>query len=635
VGIWHRLSVAGKLNFVLAIALVIAVGGSALITSHLARKEIEAKSLDELRKINSLVVSILASYDEAQRSAAQRLAQVFASQRAGQFSTRNGAGGEVQLVFEREVQNGQPAAVDQFTRNSGALAALFVRTGDRFQAVTSSLKKEDASRAVGTTLEGSHPSLAALLKGDAYTGPERLFGRDYMAVYRPLRDAGGQVIGASFVGVDLTDSLKALKQRILSLKVGSTGYVYAFDTGANAGVLTVHPAKEGANLIDAKDANGNFFVRTMLAQGNGVIHYDWKNPGEPVAREKIVVYERFPQWNWTIATGSYLEEFNRAADNVLRNIVATGIVTMLLTLAGMVICTRLCIRRRLLRLVQATERIADGDFTIRLSDSSRDEVGQVSEAVNSLVVRLSEVISRVSFASANLTQAAEEVSETAQSLSQLATEQADSVGNATRLSESVTQASGDNTRSAKTTDAVAASAAREAADGGESVAQTVTAMQEIARKIDVIDEIAYQTNLLALNAAIEAARAGAHGKGFAVVAMEVRKLAERAQAAAHEIGQVAQRSVRVAEQAGEQIFRIVPEIRRTSELVQGIATVSEAQGADVSRINAVIHDISGATQQSASASEELAATAEELSAQAEQLRELIAYFRVRGEDVAA
>ena len=302
---------------------------------------------------------------------------------------------------------------------------------------------------------------------------------------------------------------------------------------------------------------------------------------------------------------------------------------MILTLGGMLVCTRLCVRKRLMRLVEATEKVAAGDFTVRMSDPYRDEVGQVTEAINGLILRLSDVIARVSSASSNLTQAAAEVSGTAQSLSQLSTEQASNIENATRLSESITIASTNNTRDAKATDDVAANAAREAAAGGESVGKTVAAMRDIAGKIGVIDDIAYQTNLLALNAAIEAARAGAQGKGFAVVAMEVRRLAERAQDAAREIGEVAGSSVRLAESAGEQITTIVPEIRRTSELVQSIAAVSADQGQSVAQINDVIHEINAATQQGASASEELAATAEELSAQAEQLRDLIGFFKVR------
>jgi methyl-accepting chemotaxis protein len=183
-----------------------------------------------------------------------------------------------------------------------------------------------------------------------------------------------------------------------------------------------------------------------------------------------------------------------------------------------------------------------------------------------------------------------------------------------------------NNENATVTDGMAQKAARDAVSGGEAVAGTVEAMQKIAERISVIDDIAYQTNLLALNAAIEAGRAGEHGRGFAVVASEVRKLAERSQVAAQEIGTLATDTVKRAELAGNLLQEMVPSIRKTADLVQEIAAASAEQTSGVIQINSAIGQVSQTLQQNAASSEELSSTAEEMSAQAIRLQESMRYF---------
>jgi len=275
-----------------------------------------------------------------------------------------------------------------------------------------------------------------------------------------------------------------------------------------------------------------------------------------------------------------------------------------------------------------TQRLAEGDLTVRIEDVSKDEIGQMLAAQQGLITKLNQIIGEVVGAADALSNAAGQVSATAQSLSQSSSEQAASVEETTASIEQMTASITQNTENAKVTDNMATKSSVEATQGGTAVKETVEAMKSIAGKIGIIDDIAYQTNLLALNAAIEAARAGEHGKGFAVVAAEVRKLAERSQVAAQEIGQLAGSSVKMAEQAGKLLDEMVPSIKKTSDLVQEIAAASQEQSAGVGQINGAMGQLNKATQQNASASEELAATSEEMGGQAAQLQELMEFFKI-------
>ncbi len=279
------------------------------------------------------------------------------------------------------------------------------------------------------------------------------------------------------------------------------------------------------------------------------------------------------------------------------------------------------------------DRIADGDLTVMPKPlSDRDTLGL---ALERMVERLRGIVADALSASDNVSSGSQELSASSEQLSQGATEQASSAEEASASMEEMAANIKQNADNAAQTEKIARQSSKDAEASGEAVNRAVVAMRTIAEKISIVQEIARQTDLLALNAAVEAARAGEHGKGFAVVASEVRKLAERSQAAASEISSLSGETVQVATEAGDMLNRLVPDIRKTAELVAEISAACREQDIGASQINEAIQQLDKVTQQNSGASEEMSATSEELAAQAEELQSSIAFFKVDASSVSS
>ena len=336
---------------------------------------------------------------------------------------------------------------------------------------------------------------------------------------------------------------------------------------------------------------------------------------------------------FTNAAAQRAESDVKAAEVMVMGIGATALIIGVLL--GLLVVRS--ITRPMNEILAAADDLhkGDGDLTYRLPDFGTDEIGETAIAINGFIKKMQDVMLDVRTSVETVASASEEVSASAQSLSQGSSEQAASVEETSASLEQMSASINQNTENAKVTDGIATKAAQEAVEGGEAVTETVDAMNQIADKISLIEDIAYKTNLLALNAAIEAARAGEHGKGFAVVADEVRKLAERSQVSAQEISEQAGNSVKVAERAGGLLEAMLPNIRKTADLVQEISASSEEQATGVSQVNIAMGQLDQVSQQSAASSEELAATSEELSANAEKLQKIIGFFTLDDNPKAA
>jgi methyl-accepting chemotaxis protein len=280
------------------------------------------------------------------------------------------------------------------------------------------------------------------------------------------------------------------------------------------------------------------------------------------------------------------------------------------------------------RLNALVDQVAAGDLTKTAEAESGDEIGTLYTSIKTMVEKLKAVVEDVKTAAAGVASGSQVISSSSEQMSQGTTEQAASAEEASSSIEEMNATIRQNADNAIETEKIALKSAGDAQESGKAVTEAVSAMKDIAGKISIIEEIARQTNLLALNAAIEAARAGEHGKGFAVVAAEVRKLAERSQVAAAEISKLSASSVDVAEKAGAMLAKLVPDIQKTSELVQEISASSKEQASGADQINSSIQQLNQVIQQNAGSTEEMASMAQELSTQSDKLMETISFFKV-------
>ncbi|QJQ94143.1 MULTISPECIES: methyl-accepting chemotaxis protein [unclassified Halomonas] len=626
--------------------------GLAFFLSQASIRQMNTEVGDGIQRQQQQVSDMVSLFDQTLQQQAGDMLQIFLADLVPIYDlvpTQRITVGERQtpaLTNGGEALNGEYYLPDQFTAQTGAPITFFVRDGDDFVRVTTSLTNASGERVVGTLLDRESRAYASLAAGEAYSGIAELFGTPYITKYEPLRNRQGEVIGAAFIGVNIVNELAMLQERVRSMTYYASGYAMLINASPQGqGQVIVGGPHEGSSLLELKTTGNEPAFTELFTAPSGQIDYALAGND---TRQRTTYYLAYPEWDWIIASTVFDDEVE-AGIVTLRNWALLAAVLLALGVAGLLyFVQKRLIGRPLDRTVAMAQNLAKGDLSQRHMTQREDEIGKLITSMNGIGEGLSHIVSQVRSSTRSVNHAAEEITQSSQDLSSRTEQSAANLQETSASMEQITATVQNTAHSAQQANQLVQSTADIAKQGNSDMHKAQATMDDINASaarigeiITLIDGIAFQTNILALNASVEAARAGEHGRGFAVVAQEVRTLATRSSDASKEIRVLVDESIvhtqsgaTLVKGAAQTMEKILQGVERVSDMIGEISAGAKEQSDGILQINTAVTELDTMTQQNAAVVEQSSAASEEMRHQAGQLEKLMATFTLGADDLA-